>query len=219
MVRQGVFSVVVIFVVAAGARADRMAGSAAGATSMGEVYAVGEAGCHEVLLFGLPRQVPTPADPCLHGDCLPQEAPAAADRMADSQGAIVLKDGRGSLDLCLYTLIGLGLFRSGHWVRRSSLGFVPEWHSGGPQPIGYSHAVGPDAGSHAVVCLVQPDAAADRWILHPDRRDSLSGLCRSQSIPTMLACRAPPHLSSVPTTCLLGLGRVVRAIGPKENEL
>ncbi len=194
--RQGVFSVVVAFIVAAGARADLMAGSPTAVTSTVEACALGGTDCHEVLLFGLSDQVPTPAGLCLQGDCLPQEAPAVADRMADSEEAIVLVDGRGSLDLCLYTFIGLGLFRSGHWVCRSSLGFVPEWyHSGGPHQIGYSHAIGPDAHCVQTTCFVQPDLAPDRRSLHHGRRGFLSWLCRSPFIPTVLACRAPPHLS------------------------
>lgn len=194
--RQGVFSVVVTLVVAAGARADRMAGSRTVVASTRDACALAGADCREILLFGLSDPVPTPADLCLEGNGLPQEAPAVAHRTVDSEAAIVLTDSRGSLDLCLYTLISLGLFRSGHRVRRSSLGFVPEWyHSGGPHQSGRSHALGPDAVCHAVVCFVQGDAAADRWILHSGRRGVPSRRCISQFVPAVLACRAPPYLS------------------------
>ena len=124
-VRRTILAVTAALVVAAGARADLAAVSPAETTSTGEAYALGEAEYREILLFGLSDQVPTPADLRSQADGFAWEPQATVDGTADSEQAIVLKDGRGSLDLCLYTLIGLGLFRSGHWVRRSSLGFIP----------------------------------------------------------------------------------------------
>jgi len=195
-VRRTILAVTAALVVAAGARADLMAVSPAEATATGETYALGEAEYREVLLFGLSDRVPTPADLRSQADGSAGEPQAAVDGTADSEQAIVLKDGRGSLDLCLYTLIGLGLFRSGHWVRRSSLAFVPEWyHSGAPQQIGYSHAVGPDAYCHAAVCFVQPDVMPDRLMPLYDRGTIPALVRTSQFIAAVLACRAPPSLS------------------------
>ncbi len=195
-VRRTILAVTAAFIVAAGARADLMAVSPSEAPAAGEACALGEAEYREVLLFGLSDQLPTPADLRSQADGFAGEPQAAANATADSEQTIVLRDGRGSLDLCLYTLIGLGLFRSGHWVRRSSLGFIPEWyHSGAPQQIGYSHAVGPDAYCHAAVCFVQPDVMADRLMPLYDR-GTIGALVRtSQFIAAVLACRAPPSLS------------------------
>ncbi|MDI9433025.1 MAG: hypothetical protein QM570_15020, partial [Planctomycetota bacterium] len=90
----------------------------------------------------------------------------------------------------------LGVFRSGHWVRRTSLGFIPEWyHSGAPQQIGHSHAVGPDAYCHAAVCFVQPDVMPDRLMPLYDRGTIPSLVRTSQFISDVLASRAPPSLS------------------------
>jgi hypothetical protein len=73
-----------------------------------------------------------------------------------------LVDRSNSVDLCLYALVGLGVFRSGHWVKRSSWGVIPDWyHSGAPQQIGHSRVVGPDAHCLATACFVQPDCAVD----------------------------------------------------------
>ena len=98
-----------------------------------------------------------------------------------------------SFDLCLYALVGLGLCRSSHLVKRPSLGFVPEWyHSGAPQQIGHSHAVGPDAFCFAAVCFVQPDSEVDPDI--PEHRPgTITSRWRcSQFTPSVLASRAPP---------------------------
>jgi hypothetical protein len=101
-----------------------------------------------------------------------------------------------SFDLCLYALVGLGLCRSGHLVRRPSLGFVPEWyHSGAPQQIGHSHAVGPDAFCFAAVCFLQPDSEVEP-LIPQHRRGMITSLWRcSQFTPCVLASRAPPSCS------------------------
>jgi hypothetical protein len=127
----------------------------------------------------------------------------------DSQGgpasAVVRLEDSGnrldSFDLCLYALVGLGLCRSGHWVKIPSLGFVPEWyHSGAPQQIGHSHAVGPDAFCFAAVCFIQPDGGVEPFISQ-HRRGIITSLWRcSQFTPSILASRAPP--SPRPSQCL-----------------
>ncbi len=105
-----------------------------------------------------------------------------------------LTDGSNSFDLCLYALLGLGVCRSGHWVRRSSLGFVPDWyHNGGPFQIGHSLAVSPEILCPApVYCFVQPDSAGEDS-LAPSRPSATVSLWRkSQFAPTVLAPRGPP---------------------------
>lgn len=192
--RQGVFSVVVTCIGAAGARADWTGGSAA--NSMDVVCVVGEADRREVLLFGLPINAEIETDLYSKAGCFPFGLPAVLDEQTGSKQALDLTDGCGSLDLCLYALIGLGLFRSGHCVRRSSLGFVAEWYySGGPQQIGCSHAVGPGACCVETVCFVQPDAVPDHLLLYAGRGIIPSLARSSQFTAAVLACRAPPSLS------------------------
>lgn len=195
-VRKTILAVAAAFVVAAGARADLMPVPMAEATSTDQSHALGEAEYREILLFGFSDRVPVATDLRSRAGHLSHEAQSAADEAANPQQAVVLKDGHGSLDLCLYALIGLGVFRSGHWVRRSSFGFIPEWyHSGAPQQIGHSHAVGPDAYCHAALCFVQPDTAAEPLTPHFDHGTLTSLARQSQSTPTTLACRPPPSMS------------------------
>ncbi len=107
-----------------------------------------------------------------------------------------LTERSGSLDYCLYALLGLGLCRSGHWVRRSSLGSVPEWyHNAGPFQIGPNLAVSPEIlCSVPVRCFVQPDSRVGDS-LAPSRLDDTASLCRtSQFAPAVLAARGPPVL-------------------------
>lgn len=121
---------------------------------------------------------------------------AASVPPLDTQSCPILTDGLDSFSLCLYALMGLGVFRSGHYIRRCSFSFIPEWyHSGAPQQIGHSHAVGPDAFCHAAACFVQPDAAPDR--LMPLYRAGTTPILvhTSPCISDVLASRAPPSLS------------------------
>ncbi|UCD51803.1 MAG: hypothetical protein JSW27_04050 [Phycisphaerales bacterium] len=142
----------------------------------------------------------------LHGPALPFAVAtgfSAADDVAETdaeqgQAAEVprLQDSANKLDsfdLCLYALVGLGLCRTGHLVKRPSLGFVPEWyHSGAPQQIGHSLAVGPDAFCLATICFVQPDSEVGPDIPQ-HRRGHITSLWRcSQFTPSVLASRAPP---------------------------
>lgn len=122
-------------------------------------------------------------------DCQEGQAPQAL-HLQDSANKL------DSFDLCLYALVGLGLCRSGQLVRRPSLGFVPEWyHSGAPQQIGHSHAVGPDAFCFAGVCFIQPGSEAEPFIPQ-HRRGIITSLWRcSQFTPSVLASRAPPFRS------------------------
>jgi len=119
-----------------------------------------------------------------------------AEPAAETHTCKILTDSADSFSLCLYALIGLGVFRSGHYVRRCSLSFIPEWyHSGAPQQIGHSHAVGPDAFCHAAVCFVQADAAPDRLMPHYRAGTIVSLVRHSQFTRTVLASRAPPSMS------------------------
>ena len=102
-----------------------------------------------------------------------------------------------SLDLCLYALMGLGLCKSAPWVKKLSVGHIPEWyHNAGPYQIGHSFAISPDClCSTPVCCFVQPDdATEDRVPQH--RQETVVCLWRtSQFAPQALASRGPPLLS------------------------
>lgn len=194
--RKAILAVFAIFFAVGGVRADLTPMSWAEADSPGQSYAPAEAECLEILLFGFSDPVAVPIDLRSRAGHLCREIQTAVDEMADGQQAIALKDGHSSFDLCLYAFIGLGVFRSGHWVRRSSIGFIPEWyHSGAPLQIGHSHAVGPDARCHAAVCFIQPDVMPDHLMPLYDRGTILSLVRASQFIATLLASRAPPSLS------------------------
>jgi len=105
----------------------------------------------------------------------------------------VLTDGESSLSLCLYGFIGLGALRWAHWMKRSSLAWVPDWyHSGGPFQIGHSHAAGPDLRFTPVPCFVQPQCEAQDDPLRYDRGTLTPFLRESQFATTLLASRGPP---------------------------
>lgn len=104
-----------------------------------------------------------------------------------------LTEGSTSFDLCLYALVGLGLCRSGHWVRRSSFGFVPDWyHNGGPFQIGHSHAVSLDCRCSAQMCFIQADRTEQNHIPQYRLRTVVSLWRKSLFTPTAFASRGPP---------------------------
>ncbi|MDI6451822.1 hypothetical protein [Anaerobaca lacustris] len=119
-----------------------------------------------------------------------------AEPAAQGHAVVVLAERNDSLTLCLYALMGLGLCKSGPWVKRFSIGIIPEWyHSGAPQQIGHSHAVGPDAYCHAAVCFVQPDSPAERLMPHYHQGTIPSLVRQSQAILPVDAPRGPPTCS------------------------
>lgn len=195
-VRKTLLAVAMVCIVAVSARAGLTPVSAVPSTD--PLHATPEGESHEILLFGVSDETPLGGDVSASASCLPQEAEVATDveEGADTPQAISLKDGRGSVDLCLYALIGFGVLRSGHWVKRPSLGFVPEWyHTGGPDQIGHSHAVHPDLICVPTICFVQPDVIAEIILHQYDQGTILSLVRQSQYTPTVLASRAPPSMS------------------------
>jgi len=121
---------------------------------------------------------------------------AALAEAAEPPNVLILTDRSNSFSLCLYALIGLGVFRSAHSIRKPSLGFMPEWyHAGGPHQLGHRHALGPDAVCHARLCFVQPERRP-LGLLPQYRRGMMAPLLRiSQCTPTVLASRGPPDLA------------------------
>ena len=146
---------------------------------------------------GSPVPEPYLAQPsafALASDCLGETLGAASVEGAEPPSVHVLADRSDSFDLCLYTLLGLGVFRSGQWIRKPSLGFIPAWyHDGAPFRIGHSLAVSPDCVcSLTVCCIAQPPYAAEDRIPKYRSRTVLSLWRRSQFTPDVLAARGPP---------------------------
>jgi hypothetical protein len=118
-----------------------------------------------------------------------------AAQAATSAGILLDRD-RGSLEWCVYALMGFGLCKYAPMVRKLSLGFVPDWyHSGAPQQIGHSHAVGPDAFCHAAVCFIQPGGPLAVSLLRYGWSASEHPARSSQFTPSTHASRGPPHMS------------------------
>jgi len=124
---------------------------------------------------------------------LPQ-ARADITPTSQSQPLLILTDGAGSFSLCLYALLGLGLCGSGQWLKKISIGCIPEWyHDGGPYQIGHSFAIGPESICYASACFIQPEYTAEdisteyyKGIIAPLLRKSLF-------TPNVLDPRGPPE--------------------------
>jgi hypothetical protein len=125
---------------------------------------------------------------------LPQVGKDDTGQTSRTSYAIELMGRPDSSSLCLYALMGLGLCSAPHWVRRLSLGFIPEWyHEGGPFQIGHSHAATPESLGTLQVCfLVPPDNHAEHLIPQYRLRTIPSLGRKSQFIPSVITSRGPP---------------------------
>ena len=125
------------------------------------------------------------------------EADADVSQTSEVQHPKILTNGQGSLSLCLYALMGLGVCSSAHWVKRLSFGFVPEWyHDGGPFQIGHSLAVTPETLYPVPACsFVQPDCLVESHIPQYSQRTIVSLWRESQFTPDVIASRGPPNMS------------------------
>lgn len=137
---------------------------------------------------------PSAADLDLTSVDLIPGANADAGQILQTEPLRVLAYEPGSLNLCLYALIGLGLCRSAPWVKKLSFGFIPDWyHDGGPYQIGHSHAIGPEFLCYATACcFIQPDFANERLLSHHYLGKVASLLHKSLFVPGRLASRGPP---------------------------
>ena len=125
------------------------------------------------------------------------EADAQIGQTSDLQQLQSLTDGPNSLKFCLSALISLGICCSAQWIKKISLGFVPEWyHEGGPFQIGHSHALmsGTLCPAH-VYCFVQPFRAEDNNLPRYFLKTIVSFWRKSQFTPVVLASRGPPEIS------------------------
>ena len=128
---------------------------------------------------------------------LPQAGMDDAGQTSQTPYALELTGRPDSSSLCLYALMGLGLCSAPHWIRRLSLGFIPQWyHEGGPFQIGHSHAATPESLCSLHVCfLIPPDDRAEHLIPQYRLRSILSLWRKSQFTPTVSAPRGPPPRS------------------------
>ena len=128
---------------------------------------------------------------------LPQAGVDDVGQTSQTPYAMELTGRPDSSSLCLYALMGLGLCSAPHWVRRLSLGSIPEWyHESGPFQIGHSHAAMPESLCSLQVCfLVPPDDRADHLIPQYRLRTILSLWRKSQFTLAVLAPRGPPDMS------------------------
>ena len=125
------------------------------------------------------------------------EVHAQVGQTSDLQHLQTLTDGTNSLKYCLSALISLGLCCSGQWVKRLSLGFVPEWyHEGGPIQIGRSHALMPGTLRPAqACCFIQPYCTEDNHLPQYFLKTVISLWRKSQFTPDGLASRGPPEMA------------------------
>jgi hypothetical protein len=108
--------------------------------------------------------------------------------------SIDLTGGPGSIRLCLYALMGLGLCSAPHWIKKLHIGHIPEWyHNGGPFQIGHSLAVSPESlCSVLVYCFVQPVLAAEHFIPQYRLRTVVALWRETQFTLDVIASRGPP---------------------------
>ena len=118
-------------------------------------------------------------------------------RVEGSPPVVILTDRRDSMALCLCALMGLGLCKSAPWVRRFNVSAIPGWyHDVGPLHIGQRLAIPPDCTCSVVACFYQPSRVAQHAMLCSRRRTVAPVWRMSQTAPTALAGRGPPHLHS-----------------------
>lgn len=121
------------------------------------------------------------------------EGGADVQRGATPEPVRLLGSDRGSLELCLYALMGFGLCKTAPWIKKLHFGGIPDWyHHGGPYQIGGSHVIGPDCLCSVAVCFVQPGRPADDVAPRFLRGTIVSLLRESQFTLTTLASRGPP---------------------------
>jgi len=188
--KQLILSVLAVCAVTASVYADMMPASLADSAyqPLGTYDRTGIPGAGDIHPNGLPA-LASPLGPIAF---LPR-VNANATSADWTQTQQVLTDDRGSFDLCLYALFGLGLCRSVPLIRKLSLGGMPDWyHHGGPFQIGHSHEIAPDCLLSAAACFVQPDCTTEDVIPHCYQGSIAALLRKSLFTPGALASRGPP---------------------------
>jgi len=128
-------------------------------------------------------------------ELLPEPA-ADTGQNPEMQNIRSLTEGQGSLALCIYALIGLGLCQVVPSVKKISFEFLPEWyHDGGPFQIGHSLAVTPETLYPIQTCsFVQPASMVESHIPKYSLLIIVSFWQKSQLTPDVIAPRGPPVL-------------------------
>lgn len=111
--------------------------------------------------------------------------------------AIELSGGPSSIHLCLYALMSLGLCSAPHWIKRLSLGHLPEWyHDNGPFQIGHSYAATPESLYTLQTCYLDPPINTAKDSLQRYRQRTVVPRWRkSQFDLGVIASRGPPNMS------------------------
>jgi len=120
------------------------------------------------------------------------EASPDIGQTAEAQPVHILTSGGGSLDLCLYALLGLGLFTYVPCAKNLSPSFVGKWYHKAGLHIGYDHSGAPESLYCAAACFVQPACTGDAPI-RQSRWGTVASLLRnSQFTRSVLSSRGPP---------------------------
>jgi hypothetical protein len=190
--RQAIAAVVLVLALAAGVHADMVSVFSADAVPKPPVQVCGLASDRPVAPY-VSLIDPLVADLDLWSVAVLPTADVEPTDETQQPVYLLTHDRQGSLDLCLYALVGLGMCKSAPWIKKLHLGVIPDWyHHGGPAQIGHSLPIGPNCLCSTAVCFVQPDCGAEDSI-PPQRLGTNASLRRtSQSTPAVRASRAPP---------------------------
>ena len=196
--RRYILTFIVVLVFVASVRADMMPVSQEGAVCRQSPGSCDRADLQSENLPVIPDLAGI-ADMDLWSVELLVEADSQAGQNPDLQHLQTLTDGTNSLKYCLSALISLGLCCCGQWVKRISLGFVPEWyHEGGPLQVGHSHALMPGTLAPAqACCFIQPYCTEDSNLPRYCLKTIISHWRKSQFTPDVIASRGPPAPFSI----------------------
>ena len=124
----------------------------------------------------------------------PLKTAPAIGQPSQKTHSIDLTQRPGSVRLCLYAFMGLGLCSAPHWIKRFSLGIIPAWyHDGGPSQIGHSLAISPRSLCPVpVYCFTQPNDTTEDALAQNRIRTIVSMWRNSQFTPDIFASRGPP---------------------------
>lgn len=121
------------------------------------------------------------------------EGGSGLEQASEVEPVRMLSDGQSSLALCLFALVGLGMFRSVPWVRKASVAVIPDWYqSAGPGQIGHSTAITPDCWPVPVCGLVKLHHGRSGYPSAESEGTVVSLWRNTQYTSAVLASRGPP---------------------------
>ena len=194
--RKFITAVIGVWVFTAAVYADMVSGSHSDSGCKQSAHFSGQTGLEYKNLFS-PSGFPSVTALNLGPVDFLAEANADVTQIYEIQHPQSLANGPSSFNLCMSALLGLGLCSSAHWVKRLSIGFVPEWyHNGGPFQIGHSYAVTPESLCPAAAyCFIQPVFTVEDSLPQYRLRAVTYLWRKSQFTPVILAPRGPPDMS------------------------